>query len=549
VVVALAFAALNGPSLKEKFEPNNWLFRDGSFYFITTMAMAEHGRIEQRDLQPRSWYEQRLGWNDSLPEDWSNVALGRNGGYYPKHPILLPLLAVPFYWVFGTIGTLFANVLLNLAFVWLIFLLCRRIARVEIAAIIAAIVSGVPFVQAMSYSFSNDLLGADLLLGSLECALAGVFGWSGVLAGLALWSRVTNVMFLPGLMLAGWDRGGLRAVGRAALFSLIPLGLYGALNTYMFGAPWITSYQAVLVREHGQQKVATHTDLFNVPWDAGFRTALTGPNGAFASFPLLAPGLLALPVLAWRRWRLALAILLFCTLPTLLLMKYTWFRPHFLYAIFGASTLGLAAFVQLFVKPAAPVSTPQPPLRLGRPLLIGLAVVTVLALGWRMTHRPDPRLLSTHTHEASVFLDNIPCDYWGPQDERWECSHFDNGGETMIGNITRAPAVVHAEARRSLWLAPSPTRRWHRIVWPTLDAKSVELDFALTDDSRAGHVDIEVLPRGAPAQQIALSSPGEDVVRSVEIQPGDGPALEIRIRADDPSSKHVVVEGKLRREG
>src|SRR6266705_5934917 len=39
------------------------------------------------------------------------IALGRDGAWYPKHPILMPIVAVPFILLFGLPGTLILNLL------------------------------------------------------------------------------------------------------------------------------------------------------------------------------------------------------------------------------------------------------------------------------------------------------------------------------------------------------------------------------------------------------------------------------------------------------
>jgi hypothetical protein len=548
IVVVLVFAGFNGPHLAKSFQPNSWLFADGSFYFTTVRALAEHGRIEQRELQPQSWYVQELGWNHTLSDDWSNVALGRNGGWYPKHAILLPLLSVPFYWLFGTIGTLFTNVLLNLLFVLLVFFLSRRFARVEVAAVVACLVCSSSFVQAMSYTFSNDLLGADMVLGALECAFAGHFGLAGILTGLSLWSRITNGAFLPALLVVGLSEGGWRGVRRAAGFSLIPLGLYGALNTYMFGAPWITSYQSVLVREEGVMKTASHSRLFNVPWKAGFNRIVFGADGVFKTFPIMIPGCVGILALALRRWATSLALVLFCLLPSILFLKYDWYRPHFLYPLFGVGAVGLAALIGLIPRLRGG-DVPRWSLMPGRDAgvaLVAWAMICIpIALAWRELAKPAPNLLSSHLREAEVRLDDIPCDYWNPQVERWECSSYDGAGWAMTGKMFE-PEPVKGTPFLGIWLHPNPTRRWRRVIFNALPARHVDLTFALGDGSWPGPVEVEVRPRGHAPVALKLDGGGSTQQAVVEIGDGPGPALELRARASAPLWKHLVVQGQLR---
>jgi hypothetical protein len=546
LLVSVAFLVLHLPRVAEKYEPNTWLERDGSFYFTTLRAMADHGRIEQRFLQPQSWYAQKLSWNSRLPDDWSNVAQGVRG-WYPKHSILLPLLSIPLYLLLGVFGTLVMNVGLNLVFVLLVFLVCRRVARIEIAAFVAIVTASLPFVRLMSYGYSNDLLGADLALGAMEAVLGGWFGLAGLLAGGAIWSRVTNGSILPGLILVGWSVGGRKGVGRAVLFSILPLGLFAAYNTWAFGAPWSTSYQNVIVRENGVQLVASHVKAFNTTWAKGLqRLLLDGYEwGIFASFPILAPGLLGLALTARKSRLIAVGFFLFILLPCLSVTTYDWYRPHFLFASFGVGALGLAAGLAALLPAEEPLPEPAP---LSPRVRLALSVAGVILLlacaGWRFATYPNPRLLSNHVQDAHVWLGDVPCDYWNPQRDRWECSHLDPELWAMTGRILGPPVMIQHEPHKGIWLHPSPTRKWRRVVFDQLDAKSVELSVGLGDDGRNGTVQVEILPRGGETQRLDVAIATLEH-RTVAIAPGDGPALEIRVRADEPNWKPLVVEGVL----
>jgi hypothetical protein len=551
ILVVVVFGGFHIPSVVKRYEPNTWLARDGSFYFTTLLAVAEHGRLEQRALQPASWYTMPLGWNTNLSEDWSNVSLGRDGGWYPKHPILLPILSVPFYWALGTFGSLVANITLNLLFVLLTFRLASRFTRGWIAAIIASVCAALPFVQMMSYSFSNDLLSADLALGALEATLGGWFGTAGVLAGFCIWSRLTNAAIVPGLFVVAWDVGRLKGVRRAVLAALIPLGLFASFNTWAFGAPWITSYQSVIIREGGKQTVASHIDAFNVPWREGLHRLIFDdePVGVFKSFPPLAIGLLGLVVLAFRkRVTLVVGLLVFCVLPAAAVFTYDWYRPHFLMASFGAAMIGLAAVLELLVpgrrlssEPSSSAATAAPisPQRVG----VGVGAFAVVCLVSRAITHPDANLLSSHIHDGRVFLGNTPCDYWNPQRERWECSHFDPEMWAMSGAILGPPVMVDHAPHRGIWLHPSPTRRWRRFVWDHLNARSVDLEFAMTDDAHPGPVQVEVAPVGGTVIPLTVTKGGGTTRQHVDLPESGG--LEIRVRSDQPRWDDMVVEGVL----
>lgn len=560
LVVVLAFAALHLPSVVERYEPNSWLYGDGAFYFTTVRAITEQGTIEQKALQSVSWYEQNLSWNRDLTDDWSNVALGRNGGWYPKHPVLLPVLALPLYLLYGTVGTLLTNVLLNLLFILLVFRLARRVARVEMAAVAAILVAAQPFVLRVSYSFSNDILGADLLLGAIECVLLQRAGAAGVLAGLSIWARMPNVTFVPALMAFGYAAGGWPIVWRAVRFTALPLGAFALWNTWFFGAPWVTSYHAVLVREEGITRMAAHTRLFNTSVIAGARKMFFGERSISRAFPILFPALIGLWPLLRRHRALGVAFALALPFPIAFYLPYDWYNERFLYPLFGLFALPVAASLSLLIPadttpPLVDAPTAWRPT--GRILgLVALAIVVsagvVRAVTWRSADQ-----LSSHLEQAKVFVDQTPCDYFNPQQERWECSHIDDEAWAMTGRTLRKAVRVKGRPTRGIWLHPSPSGV-RRLVFEDLPGSQVALTGALGDDSHAGVVEIEVLARGQSPFKALLTRGGDSfehvatwtapaqVVATGERATAQRPALEIRVQSKQPAWKHVVLKGRLK---
>ena len=95
LVLALAFVFGHDAGGNARFTPDKWLNKDGSFYYLTLRTLVDRHTLAQDQTQPRSWYEQDLRWNRTLNADWSDVAVGREGHWYPKHAILMPLATVP----------------------------------------------------------------------------------------------------------------------------------------------------------------------------------------------------------------------------------------------------------------------------------------------------------------------------------------------------------------------------------------------------------------------------------------------------------------------
>jgi len=282
-----------------------------------------------------------------------------------------------------------------------------------------------------------------------------------------------------------------------------------------------------------------------VPWKKGLWNIIVGEGGGFAQFPLLAPGLVGFFAIAWRRRALAAALWAFALLPILLFMKYDWYRAHFLYPVFGVSAMGLAALVELFA-PRPVLSPPLPRWRMA-PIVTAVTVLAlVTGLVWRMRTKPDPALLSTTVDHAKVWLDDIPCDYWNPQSERWECSSHDRGGWMMTGRNIGDPVIVRGEPRPGMWFHPSPTGRWKRVVWSELPGTSVDLWCAMGDESKPSSVEIELRPRGSEPILFTLDGAGDERAHQLPISAGDGPALEVRFRASEAEWKHLVCEGMVK---
>ncbi|HAN31367.1 MAG TPA: hypothetical protein DCQ06_07200, partial [Myxococcales bacterium] len=100
-----------GSSVLLDYESNTFLHGDGSFYATMNRSLLD-GTLQQRDYQPVSWYEDKLGWNHHMDPGWSNVSLGGDGKtWYPKHPTLMPIVATVFFVPLGYAGLLLFNLL------------------------------------------------------------------------------------------------------------------------------------------------------------------------------------------------------------------------------------------------------------------------------------------------------------------------------------------------------------------------------------------------------------------------------------------------------
>ena len=107
-VVIAAWLAIIGAT---RFQPNTFLFRDGAFYAQTNRAIATGLTLRQENYQPASWYDGSLSWYRNVDDAWSNLSVGRDGAWYPKHSYVMPILSTPFYLVSGPAGLLIFNLI------------------------------------------------------------------------------------------------------------------------------------------------------------------------------------------------------------------------------------------------------------------------------------------------------------------------------------------------------------------------------------------------------------------------------------------------------
>src|SRR5580704_14226907 len=208
-VIALA---IQGGDAAGRYTPNRWLYADGSFYYNILKGLVEHGSLDQGHIHPRTWFNGTLGWNYNLDDAWSNIAVGSDGTWYPKHSFLMPALSIPLYLAFGPIGTLLFNVLCGALTALLAAELASRYTARWMASLIGVGMAGVPAIVRQAYGFNNDVFYTVLVIATAIELTDKRYGWAGLWGGLSFLAKITNVLFLMpfGLwVLAARDRKAL----------------------------------------------------------------------------------------------------------------------------------------------------------------------------------------------------------------------------------------------------------------------------------------------------------------------------------------------------
>ncbi len=542
LVFATALLIL-GSEAAGRYSPYRWLYADGSFYYNMVRGLVAHGSLDQGHIHPRTWFNGTLGWNYNLTDDWSNISVGSDGTWYPKHAFLMPVLSVPFYLAFGPVGTLFFNVLSGALTALLSAELGTRFTRRPAASLIAIGATGMPAIVRQAYGFNNDVFYSFLVVGA-AIYLADRASWrAGIVAGFSVLAKITNVIFLvPYTLWLAFDRD-LKKIVRFALGCCIGIGIAALANWIMFGAPWVTPYQRVLIVHNGAQEIQSHFRLFSRDFDQGLSAIWTQLLRSFPAYLLAFAG-----CAAWalrRKWVEALTFGLALTLPLLFFAKYSWYREEFLDPCFALSVAPLCALPGLFLPPQREAPTSPRLWKLG--LLSGAAVLLLFSLGREAVALATPKnTLYQFLPEADVFLGEIPCDYYNNQVDRWECSGFDRGQEwSFTGRTLDHLPVFGGVPRPMIDLNPNPSGQPRRLLFRPQWEHKLRLDYGIPDGTQAGQaVDFTVKLGDREVLHEEVDGPGWYEV-SLDTPPGSRETLELIVTGSATPQRQFYVNGTL----
>jgi hypothetical protein len=290
------------------FDGYHYLRGDGEYYYLTARSLLDDADLDLTN---------QLGGLG--PAHDTEVALAHDGRVVPKHPVLLPLAALPFIAALGMRGALVFNFVQLALLLFALYRLALRVARPSAAAA-AVLLTGLGTVLPhYAWNFSPDIFAALLLAGALlvlpparsptgtgSTPIDRRALLAGVLLGLACTSKFALVLFVPGIVLlcapprartAAWVAAGLAV-------PLLALTLY---QWHTFGSPVVTSYDRIAVLADGLWITRSQRADFTLPWRAGARLLLFDrSHGLLWTSVLTLPSFLALALLARRQVALAL---------------------------------------------------------------------------------------------------------------------------------------------------------------------------------------------------------------------------------------------------
>jgi hypothetical protein len=339
------------------YDGDPYLRGDCPYYYWTAISLARDHDLDLGNQLP-----------GGLSRHFDAVALDRRGRAVPKHPIVLPLAALPFVALLGPPGALVFNLAQMAALVAVLYALTRRIADPLAASVAVALTATLSFLPHYVWNFSPDVFAALLLVAGIW-ALAPAAGpaapaWRDVLGGLALgtacMAKPLLVCTLPAwllLALVPWPRLARTAAGLA-----VPLAAWALLNVHLFGAPQVTAYDRIArLGEHDVETYSQRGD-FSQPMAKGLKRQFRHPTqGLLHTSAITLVSWLGLPLLARRRPRLAAAVAAGTLSLILVLSTYVlWDSSHYgnrhLAAVVALAALPLAALLDAVFRRRRPVT-------------------------------------------------------------------------------------------------------------------------------------------------------------------------------------------------
>jgi hypothetical protein len=344
-------------------------------------------------------------------------------------------------------------------------------------------------------------------------------------------------------VLAARDRRALvRFVGCAS----IGIGLAALANWVMFGAPWITPYQRVLIVHDGADEIQSHFRLFSRDFAQGFDAIWAQLRQTLPAYLLAFVGCGAM---AWRRRFVEAAVFaLALAIPLLFFAKYSWYREEFLDPSFGLCAAPLGALGGLLFSARSEPAITARTWKLGLAGAVG--ALAILAVGRGALALADRTVtlakLVPDSSVTQVFLGEIPCDYFNNQVGRWECSGFDRGQEWCFTGQTldRFPHFG-GQAKAPIDLNPNPLGQPRRLIFSPNWKHRLVLGFGLPDGSARTPVDLTVKLGDQEVLHETVADNGWQE-RIIETPSGTRMPLELDVTGEATPARQLYVDGELK---
>jgi hypothetical protein len=253
-----------GTFVVREFRDYNFALYDPGWMVSTVMSIVEDGDLDLRN---------QLKHDPGLAAD--QIALGKDGQWFPLHEFVMPVVTVPFYFAFGIFGCLIFNIIISVLLIIAVFELCSRHVAYQSAWIAAALTAFTTLFLNYTYSYSLDVFGAFLLVVAYWCLVKRRFLSAGIFLGLATYARFANAVAIIGFVLfilleivhpAAGEKSGFKRILPVLYF--VAGGLPAAVcfmvtNWLMFGSPTTTGYDRWLHFVNGQAVITQQSGAFS----------------------------------------------------------------------------------------------------------------------------------------------------------------------------------------------------------------------------------------------------------------------------------------------
>jgi hypothetical protein len=579
-VVAIAAVLLFGGIALSKWEPYTFLHGDGAFYANINKSLWFDRSLDQTAYHPHSWLEDDLGWNKNLDQGWSNVSLGKDGRWLPKHSWVMPLLSTPLFGVFGLGGLLVFHVLMMALLAVSAYRIAARFVAPGYAAVATLLVAAQPVISGDVYSYNNDVFYSALLLAGTAAFLASIGAgelrapqgqrrerleiWAGLLFGLGVWAKVTNLVYVAPFAIWQLSRREWRSTRRCLIAFGVPIAVFLASNAALFGSPLTTSYSQIVVRKDGAMATESVAERFHEPLKEGLVRVLTNDSeGLDSKAPLIALAVVgAIALLAVRATRApAAAFLCVVTLFLLVQAKYGFTYARFFLPVAGLSVMPIAGAFALAGAAARWLRSYLRPNLDDRRNPAHLALWLVLVVSAWAAHRrfnPPPNsdfTLTEHLGEARVMPTAAPtgpldaraarrCDYFNNLHQKFECPG-DKGSDQMWGRAVGKECSFDGTPQPLLFLHPPRARGARTISFDVPSGDRLRLKYGLAETSRFDDVVFEVRLGGIVLPLPPVTRRGELIDHEVRGLAGLSGPLTITVSSPPLDWRHFCIDATV----
>ena len=206
------------------------------------------------------------------------LAMSVDGYLAPKHSIFFSVATIPFYLVFGSIGTMYFNLFLTICLNLLIYEINRAFFNKKVSLITTFIFATGTIIMNYSYNYLAEVFSTVLLAWALFYVIKKNYYLASIILGLSCFAKVSNVPWAGIIFIyIIWDyvknridwsqknnvrKASIELLGIGTIF-LISLSPFFITNYFLYGGIMTTGY-------HRSVSLDENYNLYLLDGAAGF---------------------------------------------------------------------------------------------------------------------------------------------------------------------------------------------------------------------------------------------------------------------------------------